>query len=294
MLLNTILFKIGYWFKYISLQFGLLGVFPKFLLTVFLLILFYLINNLMVKNIHKINGDSKRILTVKKVADNVLRIIFIILIVPVWIYETKDIMTFLGLFSAGLAFALKDLVSSFLGWIIINSHKPFVLGDRIKIGDSIGDVIEINWFYTTIIEVIQTNNAYGQSTGRLIHIPNIKLLSIEVINGTGGFPYSWNEIEIKLSLNSNWEKAKEIILDKAKDSLGNMEEEVREALDMAAKTQPIYYQNLSHTVYTSLFEGKVVLTLRFICGSRSFRDLEHIIIEGILAELKKHEDIELA
>ncbi len=287
------LIKISQWFEYISLKFGMLGIVPKFLLTLGIAAMLYSFNRVILKKVDETNWKSTKILTTKKVISNILRITFILILIPIWIYETKDILTFLGLFSAGLAFALKDLVSSFLGWIIINSHKPFALGDRIKVGDSIGDVIEINWFYTTIIEVTQTSNAYGQSTGRLIHIPNIKLLNAEVINGTGSFPYSWNEIEIKLSLDSNWEKAKEIILDKAKDILGNMEEEVREALDMAAKTQPIYYQNLSHTVYTSLCEGKIILTLRFICGSRSFRTLEHSIVENILIEFKKHEDIKL-
>ena len=59
--------------------------------------------------------------------------------------------------------------------------------------------------------------------------------------------------------------------------MGNIEE-VKESLDIASKTHPIYYQNLSHTVYTSIDLGKIILTLRFICGSRNFRNLEHNIV----------------
>ncbi|KAJ51972.1 small-conductance mechanosensitive channel [Clostridium tetanomorphum] len=280
-------------FKSISLKFAAVGILPKFLLTIALLIVLYWINKIIVNYIDNINWSSKRTIKFKKIFSTFIKVIFLIVVTPIWVYESKDILTFIGLFSAGMAFAFKDLVSSFLGWLIINSHKPFVVGDRIKVGESIGDVLEIDWFYTTIIEVTETNKIYGQSTGRLVYIPNIKLLSTEVINETTSFPYTWNEMQLVLTTNSNWRRAKEIILDVAGKELGNIEEEAKESLDIASKTHPIYYQNLSHTVYTSIDIGKIILTLRFICGSRNFRNLEHNIIESILIEFSKFDDIEI-
>lgn len=280
-------------FKAISSNFAKVGTLPKFLLTIILLIGVYWINKIIVNLIDNVNWSSQKTIKVKKVFSAFIKIIFLVLITPVWIYESQDILTFLGLFSAGMAFAFKDLVSSFLGWIIINSHKPFIVGDRIRVGDSIGDVLQIDWFYTTIIEVTQNNKTYGQSTGRLTNIPNIKMLSSEVISETSTFPYTWNEIQFNLDLNSNWQKAKEIIINAAGDEIGDIEQEVKESLDIASKTHPIYYQNLSHTVYTSIELGKIVLTLRFICRSRNFRNLEHSIVERVLIEFKKHNDIQL-
>lgn len=277
----------------LGLQFQTVSVLIKLMITVGLFILLHLFNKSIFHFIDKINWTSQQTIKYKKILSVINKIIFILLIVPVWIYESKDILTFLGLFSAGLAFAFKDLVSNFLGWVIINSHKPFQVGDRIKIGDSIGDVLEIDWFYTTIIEVTQTNKTYGQSTGRLVYIPNIKALSVEVINETNTFPYTWNELEITLTLNSNWKKAKELIMNIAKEQLGNIEEEAKLSLDIASKTHPIYYQNLSHTIYTSVDVGKIILTLRFICRSRNFRNLEHDITESILTKFEKHDDINL-
>ncbi|WMJ79143.1 mechanosensitive ion channel [Clostridium sp. MB40-C1] len=277
----------------LALKFKSVGILVKLIITIILFIFFHFINKSLFKFIDKINLTSKKTIKYKKVISIISKIIYIIIIIPVWIYESKDILTFLGLFSAGLAFALKDLVSNFLGWIIINSRKPFDVGDRINIGDSTGDVLEIDWFYTTIIEVTQTNKTYGQSTGRLVYIPNIKLISTDVINETNTFPYTWNELDIVLTNNSNWEKAKHLIMNIAKKELGDIEVEAKESLEIASKTHPIYYPNLSHTVYTSIDEGKIILTLRFICRSRNFRNLEHDIIENILIEFKKHEDIKL-
>ena len=204
------------------------------------------------------------------------------------------ILTFLGIFSAGLAFAFRDLVASFLGWLIINTQKPFKIGDRIKLGKSLGDVIAIDWFSTTIIEVMENDNkTYGQSTGRITHIPNIKVLTEELINETNSFPFTWNELEISLTLKSNWKKAKILLMSIANDKVGDIEQEAKYSLNIASKTLPIYYENLSHTVYTSMEPRRVCLNLRLICKSRNYRNLQHALVEAILDEFSKHEDIEL-
>lgn len=151
----------------------------------------------------------------------------------------------------------------------------------------------MDWFYTTIIEVIVNDNkTYGQSTGRITYIPNIKVLTEELINETNSFPFTWDELEINLTLKSNWKKAKEILIAIANKKVGNIEGEAKEALNIASKTLPIYYENLSHTIYTSMEFGRVCLNLRFICKARNFRNLKHDLVEEILEEFSKHEDIE--
>lgn len=264
----------------------------KFAITLALFVLVYIIKKILFSFINKLDLDSKETIKYKKISSVIINIVLAIFIIPVWMSESKGILTFLGIFSAGLAFAFRDVVASFMGWLVIITQNPFEIGDRIKIGNSLGDVLEINWFHTTIIEVVKNKDkTYGQSTGRLIYIPNIKILTDELINETNSFPYVWNEINIALSLESNWIKAKEFILNIAKKRLGNIEEEAKDSLDIVSKTLPIYYENLSHIVYTSIEDGKILLTLRFICRSRNFRNLKHLITEDILTEFSKHDDI---
>lgn len=276
----------------LALKFENKSVLSRFAVTLALIILLYIIKRSLCAFIDKLNLDSKQIIKYKKIFSTMINVVFIIFIIPIWMYESKDIFTFLGIFSAGLAFAFRDVVANFLGWVIINTQKSFQVGDRIRIGESLGDVLEITWFYTTIIEVMKNDdNTYGQSTGRLISVPNIKVLTEELINETNSFPFIWNEIDISLTVDSNWSKAKELILNIASNKLGNIEEEAKDSLSIVSKTLPIYYENLSHTIYTSIENGKIVLTLRFICRSRNFRNLKHFIVEDILTEFSKCEDI---
>ncbi|KEH85964.1 mechanosensitive ion channel protein [Clostridium novyi A str. BKT29909] len=266
----------------------------KLIITLLIICIIYFLIKSICNIIDKSNFCSKDTIKYKKVISSTFKFVCIILILPIWMYDYKDLFAFLGIFSAAIAFACRDVVGNFIGWITIHTQKPFEMGDRIKIGNSLGDVLEIGWFYTTIIEVTTTDNkTYGQSTGRLISIPNIKLLTKEIINETNSFPYTWIEISTVVSMDSNWKKAKEIILSIASRRLGNVEEEAKDALDIASKTLPINYQNLSHTIYTSIDDGKIVLTLRFICRARNFRNLHHYITEDILTEFLKHNDIKL-
>ncbi|PRR78530.1 hypothetical protein CLLI_16140 [Clostridium liquoris] len=100
-------------FKSISLRFATVGTLSKFLLTIILLISIYWINKILINSIDGANWSSHKTIKFKKVFSVFVKILFLVLITPVWVYESEDILTFLGLFSAGMAFAFKDLVSSF-------------------------------------------------------------------------------------------------------------------------------------------------------------------------------------
>ncbi|HAW79639.1 MAG TPA: mechanosensitive ion channel protein MscS, partial [Balneola sp.] len=60
---------------------------------------------------------------------------------------------YFGLLSAGLAIALKDPVTDLAAWMFIIWRKPFDVGDRIELGKSKGDVIDIRPFKFTILEI---------------------------------------------------------------------------------------------------------------------------------------------
>ena len=87
----------------------------------------------------------------KKIIDYTTTTLIIMLIAITWFEETKSVTTFLGLFSAGLAISLKDLIVGLAGWIFILWRKPFSVGDRIEINNKAGDVIDIRLFQFTIV-----------------------------------------------------------------------------------------------------------------------------------------------
>jgi small-conductance mechanosensitive channel len=134
----------------------------------------------------------------------------ILLIGWIWFEGVGPLATFLGLVSAGIAIALKDILVNLAGWVFILWRRPFELGDRIEIGEHAGDVIDIRIFQFSLLEIGNWVHA-DQSTGRIVHVPNGKVLTEATANFTRGFQYIWNELPVLLTFESNWEKAKTLL-----------------------------------------------------------------------------------
>jgi small-conductance mechanosensitive channel len=112
-----------------------------------------------------------------------------------WFEGFQSLATYLGILSAGLAIALKELVANFVGWAFILWRRPFEVGDRIQIGGVAGDVIDLRIFQFTLLEIGNWVDA-DQSTGRVIHVNNGKVFSEPLANYSKGFAYIWNEIPV--------------------------------------------------------------------------------------------------
>ncbi|MFL5730426.1 MAG: mechanosensitive ion channel family protein, partial [Cytophagaceae bacterium] len=90
----------------------------------------------------------------------------------------------LGLLSIILGFALQTPILSFIGWIYIVVRKPFKIGDRIRVGEDEGDVIDIDYLDTTMWE-IKGGLSTDHPSGRIIRFPNSNILNASIFN------YSW-------------------------------------------------------------------------------------------------------
>ncbi len=219
--------------------------------------------------------------------------LFFIIISPIWIVELQTMGTFLGLLSAGLAVALKDPISNLFAWIFIVVKRPFEMGDRIQVGDSEGDIIDIGFFEFTMLEIKNWVQA-DQSTGRIVHIPNGLLFTQPIVNYNQAMNYIWNEIPLLVTFESNWQKAKKILLEVEDTKLKGLIDQAEPQLDKAMKSHHVHYSNISPTVYTNIRPNGILLTLRYLCNPRKRRDSEQTAIEEILIQFEKCKDIEFA
>ncbi|MBI1923036.1 mechanosensitive ion channel [Candidatus Poribacteria bacterium] len=210
-----------------------------------------------------------------------------------WFQGFQSIATFLGLLSAGLAIALKDLVTGVAGWFFIVWRRPFSLGDRVQIGVHTGDVIDIGIFKFTLLEVGNWVDE-DQSTGRILHIPNGMALTEVIANYSRGFQYIWNELPILITFESNWEKAKGILHSIVAEHAEHLSQEAEKNLKEASRKFMIFYAVLTPTVYTAVKDSGVLLTIRYLCEPRHRRDSAEAIWEDILREFARCDDIDFA
>lgn len=217
----------------------------------------------------------------------------LILVVSIWVNAIQSFGTFLGLVSAGLAIALKDLVVNLAGWGFILWRRPFQLGDRIQIGDYMGDVIDVRIFQFTLMEIGNWVNA-DQSTGRIVHVPNGKILTDVLANYTRGFQFIWNEIPVVVTFESDWRKAKTALAEIADRHGKHLTEAAQRQVKESSRQFMIFYSKLTPIVYTRVVDIGVELTLRYLCDPRERRGLEQAIWEDVLDSFAGFDDVDYA
>jgi small-conductance mechanosensitive channel len=217
----------------------------------------------------------------------------ILVIGRIWFAGFQSVATFLGLVSAGIAISLKDILVNLAGWIFIVWRRPFNVGDRIQVGTHAGDVIDVRLFQFTLNEIGNWVQA-DQSTGRILHIPNGKVLTDVIANYSEGFEFIWNEIPVVVTFESNWEKAKQILLDIVTRDSADIVKAAEDSVRETTRKFMIFYTNLTPTVYTALGESGIMLTMRYLVQPRKRRVTEEKIWEDILRAFVQHDDIDLA
>ena len=256
-------------------------------------LLLYVLRYFTIKVVKRSTDDIRSIYYWQKSTSYVATILGLLIIGRIWIRGFGSVATYLGILSAGLAVALRETISNIAGWIFILWRRPFEIGDRIQIGEFSGDVIDIRIFEFSILEIGNWVNA-DQSTGRVIHVPNGLVMKQTLANYSQGLQYIWNEVPVLITFESDWKKAKEILFRIAEKHALHLSKAAEKRLKEAARKYMIYYTKLTPTVYTSVEDSGVLLTLRYLCEPRKRRDTEQAIWEDVLTEFSKCDDIDFA
>ena len=189
---------------------------------------------------------------------------------------------------------MKDLIMNIAGWLYIIWKGPFKVGDRVEIGGVSGDIIDIQLFKFTLMEIGNWINA-DQSTGRLVHVPNNNIFNNPLFNYSRGIPYVWDEIPIYVTHESNWKKAKKILEDIANKYGETISEKAEISIKEASRKFMIFNAKLHPVVYTSIHNrNSITLTVRYLCGYRNRRESSERIYEDILEQFAEHSDIVFA
>lgn len=237
-------------------------------------------------------ADAHKKFVFKKSVYYVLGILTVLGLIVIWLGGVSGVAAYLGVVSAGFAIAFQDPLVNLAGWLFIAVRRPFVVGDRIQIGEHAGDVIDRRLFQFTIVEIGSWVDA-DQSTGHVIHIPNGWIFKNSTMNYTQSFKYIWNELPLTVTFESNWERAKELMKTVASEhSAIDPEEEA--AVCEAAEQYNIFFAHLRPIVWMTLAENGVRLTIRYLCEPRRRRSTETEIWEDVLRAFSAADDINFA
>jgi small-conductance mechanosensitive channel len=190
----------------------------------------------------------------------------------------------IGVAGAGVAVALQDVLASIAGAFSIGFSKLYAAGDRVQIGDTRGDVIDIGLLRTTLMEIGNWVNADLYS-GRIVRIPNSIVLKGTVFNYSQGFGFIWDEIKVLFTNTSDCQLAREMLLRVAKEAVGEYLAEARTSW----KTVGDYYRSanpaLEPTVALAVNAGSLEFTVHYVVDYRKRSAMKDLLFTKIVAEV---------
>ncbi|MHC5024148.1 MAG: mechanosensitive ion channel family protein [Planctomycetota bacterium] len=256
------------WFEQLLHLTGLApGTLSRLLESVGIVLAIIVLRMIATREIRRKVDDVKRAYYWRRMVNYTAGLLMVLLVARTWISGLQNIGTFLGLVSAGVAIALSDPLSNLAGWMFILTRRPYVVGDRIEIDGHVGDVIDIRLFQTFLLECGQWVDA-DQSTGRIIMVPNNRVFKSTTANYTHGFEYIWDEIEVLVTFESDWRRAKQIMIEVARDHAQPLSEGAQEQIRSAARKHMIFFRNLTPIVYTAVKDSGVQFSIRYLTHPR--------------------------
>src|SRR5215203_1773627 len=199
-----------------------------------------------------------------------------------------------GLISLILGFALQTPITSFIGWVYILVKMPYSVGDRIKIGEAAGDVIDVSYLDTTLWEFGGQHLSTDHPSGRIIKFPNSNVLGSAIYNYSWSlFPYIWNDIKFQIAYQSDLEFVSRVMREAAEEEVGEaMMERVSVYRELLGQTpvDQLEVQERPVVVFRVGDNTWIEAIVRYLVEPRRAGQVKTRLIKKMLQELNREPD----
>lgn len=217
-------------------------------------------------------------------------IVLLIALAVVWQPFAGRIGVVLGLATAGLAFAMQEVIGALAGWVSILTGRHFRVGDRIQMGGVRGDVLDLSPLRTKVLEIgsRQEDDSWirgRQYTGRVVSISNKAIFSEPVYNSSAAFDYLWEELTIPVSYD-DWGRAEAILREEAERASSSAD--AQQAIEQVRRRYPVGRAEVEPRVFVRATDNWVELTARFVVPVRSARAVKDEVTRRVLDRFAQH------
>ena len=212
----------------------------------------------------------------RKVVRWITVLLTIIPIALIWRAFAGRVGVVLGLVTAGVAFAMQEVIGALAGGVNILFGRIFSVGDRIEMGGVRGDVIDVTPMRTKVMEIGSADGTSWvkgrQYTGRVVTISNKATFTDPVFNFSTGFEFIWEELSVPIPHDADWEAAEKILheeVERISASTG-----ARQAMATMVRRYPVPRTEVMPRVFLRSTDNWMELSARFVVPVRSARSLK--------------------
>lgn len=246
------------------------------MIVAFVLLLIQLLRRFLKKNISNSSARYKS----QKGIEFIGYVLLVILSFSYFTGNIKDFTLAIGLFSAGIAFTLQELILSIAGSIYIFVVKVYKPGDRIEINGIKGDVIDVDSIYTTMMEIGQWVSSDNYS-GRIVKLSNAFVFKGPIYNYSQDFPFIWDEFNLPIKYGSDIELAKSIVIEIASKSLSDFTANSKAQWKEIVNKYYVEDAQVEPTLAITLTDNWVQFNLRYIVNYKKRRITKHELNDSI-------------
>jgi small-conductance mechanosensitive channel len=180
-----------------------------------------------------------------------------------------------------IGWSLQQPLSGLVAWMLVNLRRPFRPGDRVQFPklNLTGDVKNIGAMYMELNEVGGTIGS-EEAVGRSVFIPNAMLFEHVAINyaATREAPYMLDEVVVRITYDSKWDIAEQILIDAAR--------QVTKDIIEATGVQPY--------IRSELYDYGVYMQLRYQTRAKDRAKVSYKITKLIFEEIQRNPLVDVA
>lgn len=201
----------------------------------------------------------------------------------------SNLTVILGAAAAGAAFALKEVIVGIAGWVAVTFGDFYKVGDRVQLGGIKGDVIDIGFARTTLMELGEwvAGDLY---TGRVVRVSNSLIFSEPLYNYSRDFPFLWDELVVPVKFGSDYDLACSVLEESVGSICGGFVEEAREHWAHITRKYLVEHAQIEPMVTYEFNDNWVQYTVRYVVDYRKRRKSRFELCRLILEKFGRYPD----
>ncbi|HSG05748.1 MAG TPA: mechanosensitive ion channel family protein [Nitrospiria bacterium] len=188
--------------------------------------------------------------------------------------------------AVALVLATKELILCLSGAVLRGVTDAYEPGDRIRVGEIRGRVLDQNLLATQVME-IGPGSLTHQYTGRTVVIPNSLLISGPIFNETRTGRFVLHVIEVPAPAGKDWVTAEKLLLEAALSECRPFLEEARRSFERLESKGWLDIPSVEPRINLKILENRRILfLLRIPVPTQQAWRLEQTILRGYLLSLE--------
>ncbi|MBK7427968.1 MAG: mechanosensitive ion channel family protein [Saprospiraceae bacterium] len=171
-------------------------------------------------------------------------------------------------------------------------RKPYEVGDRIRIGNVYGDIINVSYIDTTLWEFHGDYLSGDHPSGRTIRFANSKVFSEYVYNYSWPlFPFIWNELSLFISYDSDFKFTSETVKRIVEIEIGEAMVRRVKRFKTILKDTPVDELDVNEypSVYMKAHENTwIEVIVRYLVEPKNSGRVKKQLFEAVMKELKRN------